>query len=114
MYIILRNLLLLTLVLQSALVTVPGFGRAKAIYLLHETETPTQNVENLEFVKAELARQTRRSSFDRRSLTWTSYARKGCRGWNLGQPARTASFATKLSFSRGHRLHNGLLAPLRI
>jgi hypothetical protein len=114
MHAILRKFFVLILVFQSTLVTVPGFGRALAISPVQETEAPTQSIEKLEFIKAEVARQGRRSIFERRLSMWLNHPGFDKYVRSSGRLSAIANYLQPVSFLNGHRLHNGLLAPLRI
>jgi hypothetical protein len=108
-----QKFVLLMLIVSSALMSAPGLGRSIYVAQLHDTEVPSQSLEKFELIEAGIPSHSRRFRLERYSPL------KHLRPC-FEQQARLfrASFrAARAAHSpnvRGHRLPNGLLAPLRI
>lgn len=99
------------LMMSAALMSAPGLGRPMAKAQVQDSEVPSQSVEKVEFVEAGIVRQNRRIRVQGHSRL------ESIRLWceqhaSSPRDSRTDWLNQSLDWP-GHRLPNGLLAPLR-
>jgi hypothetical protein len=101
---------ILMLMISAALISAPG--RSIAMVVVYDFEAPSHSVEKFEFAEAGIARRNRRIRVESPSQLNSSGLVLEQRASSVGTRL-TGRFALSATCA-GHRLPNGLLAPLLI
>jgi hypothetical protein len=108
-----RSVTIFMLLLLPVLSPIPGLHRSLAAHAFNECELPSGSLELIDCIKISIERQFRRSHPDRLLFVKRSFNRFDNALFRR-EVSLSRQFRSETPVCSGHRLSNGLMAPLLI